>query len=97
MLIIETELYSAKEVSKVDINENGVNRKEDEKDEKENKNWVLWKHIHFYSLPDWMKDNEFLHHGHRPELPSFAACFQSIFKIHSETGNIWTHLLGKYN
>uniref|UniRef100_A0A8C2P3H7 Adiponectin receptor protein 2 n=1 Tax=Capra hircus TaxID=9925 RepID=A0A8C2P3H7_CAPHI len=25
---------------------------------------------------------------------SFRACFKSIFRIHTETGNIWTHLLG---
>jgi len=30
----------------------------------------------------------------RPPLPSFSACFQSIFRIHTETGNIWTHLIG---
>lgn len=27
-------------------------------------------------------------------MPSFRACFKSIFRIHTETGNIWTHLLG---
>ena len=32
--------------------------------------------------------------GHRPELRSFLSCFKSIFRIHTETGNIWTHLLG---
>lgn len=41
-----------------------------------------------------MQDNDFLHAGHRPPLPSFYACFKSIFRIHTETGNIWTHLLG---
>ena len=53
-----------------------------------------WKAIHFEKLPSWMKDNEHLHFGHRPELPSFAECFRSIFRIHTETGNIWTHLIG---
>lgn len=38
--------------------------------------------------------DDFLHKGHRPPLPSFSACFKSIFRIHTETGNIWTHLLG---
>lgn len=45
-------------------------------------------------LPDWLKDNDYLLHGHRPPMPSFRACFKSIFRIHTETGNIWTHLLG---
>ena len=31
---------------------------------------------------------------YRPPLPSYSACFQSIFRIHTETGNIWTHLIG---
>lgn len=53
-----------------------------------------WKVCHFSSLPKWLQDNDFLHKGHRPPLPSFTACFRSIFRIHTETGNIWTHLLG---
>uniref|UniRef100_A0A646QCQ7 AdiponectinRec n=1 Tax=Hemiscolopendra marginata TaxID=943146 RepID=A0A646QCQ7_9MYRI len=53
-----------------------------------------WKVTHFHSLPMWLQDNDFLVKGHRPPLPSFYACFKSIFRIHTETGNIWTHLLG---
>jgi len=55
---------------------------------------ATWRAQHFDLLPDWLQDNEFLHRGHRPPLPSFAVCFQSIFKLHTETGNIWTHLYG---
>ncbi len=54
-----------------------------------------WKVIHFSSLPQWLQDNDFLHFGHRPPLPTIE-CFKSITRIHTETGNIWTHLLGKY-
>ncbi|KAL7828187.1 hypothetical protein AOLI_G00313390 [Acnodon oligacanthus] len=53
-----------------------------------------WRVIPHDVLPDWLKDNDFLLHGHRPPMPSFRACFKSIFRIHTETGNIWTHLLG---
>jgi len=53
-----------------------------------------WKACHFEKLPAWMRDNDYLHFGHRPELRSFASCFKSIFRIHTETGNIWTHLIG---
>lgn len=53
-----------------------------------------WHCCHFRALPDWLQDNDFLTTGHRPPLPSFRACFKSIFRIHTETGNIWTHLLG---
>ena len=42
----------------------------------------------------YLQDNDFLKKGHRPPLPSFRECFKSIFRIHTETGNIWTHLLG---
>lgn len=55
---------------------------------------VTWKVTHHNFLPDWLKDNDFLHYHHRPPLPSFRTCFKSIFRIHTETGNIWTHLLG---
>uniref|UniRef100_A0A8C7K7U1 Adiponectin receptor 2 n=1 Tax=Oncorhynchus kisutch TaxID=8019 RepID=A0A8C7K7U1_ONCKI len=53
-----------------------------------------WRVIPHDVLPEWLKDNEYLRHGHRPPMPSFRACFKSIFRIHTETGNIWTHLLG---
>lgn len=53
-----------------------------------------FQHLSFVGLPDWMKDNEYLQFGHRPELNSFKECFKSIFGLHSETGNIWTHLIG---
>uniref|UniRef100_A0A672FY99 Adiponectin receptor 1a n=1 Tax=Salarias fasciatus TaxID=181472 RepID=A0A672FY99_SALFA len=52
-----------------------------------------WRVIPFHVLPEWLKDNDYLLHGHRPPMPSFRACFGSIFRIHTETGNIWTHLL----
>lgn len=54
-----------------------------------------WKVCHFRNLPQWLQDNDYLHAGHRPPLHSFLACFKSIFRIHTETGNIWSHLLGK--
>lgn len=53
-----------------------------------------WKTIPHCKLPEWMQDNEFLVNGHRPVLPSVSLCLRSIFRIHTETGNIWTHLLG---
>ncbi|KAK6017849.1 hypothetical protein OSTOST_16621, partial [Ostertagia ostertagi] len=53
-----------------------------------------WKVLKYEHLPEWLQDNEFLRHGHRPPLPSFAECFKSIWSLHTETGNIWTHLIG---
>ena len=54
-----------------------------------------WEVMHHHHLPKWMRDNDFLIKGHRPQLNSFWECFKSIFRIHTETGNIWTHLLGE--
>ena len=54
-----------------------------------------WTVLHHNHLPKWLRDNDFLIKGHRPPMNSFRACFKSIFRIHTETGNIWTHLLGK--
>merc|ERR1719266_2736818 len=54
----------------------------------------FWKVCHFEKLSAWQKDNEHLLYGHRPELASSAECFKSIFRIHTETGNIWTHMIG---
>ncbi|RNA22337.1 adiponectin receptor [Brachionus plicatilis] len=53
-----------------------------------------WKAMPHHALPNWLRDNDFLLKGHRPPLPSVRACFKSIFRIHTETGNIWTHFIG---
>ena len=58
------------------------------------KAWDKWKTCHFHHLPHWLQDNDFLRSGHRPPLDSFKACFWSIFRLHTESVNIWTHLLG---
>ena len=55
---------------------------------------VSWTCSHFHSLPRWLQDNDFIWQGYRPPLPSFWDCIKSIFSIHTETGNIWTHMLG---
>lgn len=48
----------------------------------------------YTDLPDWMKDNDYIKRGYRPQLSSFTSCLKSIFTLHTETGNIWTHLVG---
>ncbi|XP_074593688.1 adiponectin receptor [Brevipalpus obovatus] len=55
---------------------------------------MRWSVCHFNHLPKWLQDNEYLITGHRPPLRSFRACFWSIFRQHTETINIWTHMLG---
>jgi phage antirepressor YoqD-like protein len=53
-----------------------------------------WRAMPHHALPNWLRDNDFLLKGHRPPLPSAKECFKSMFRIHTETGNIWTHLIG---
>ncbi|CAH8503486.1 unnamed protein product [Schistosoma intercalatum] len=53
-----------------------------------------WQVVNHHSLPAWLRDNDYILHYHRPQLNTFWACFKSIFRVHTETGNIWTHLLG---
>jgi len=48
----------------------------------------------FNDLPEWMKDNEYITDMHRPQIKNILSCLRSIFSIHAETGNIWTHLIG---
>jgi len=53
-----------------------------------------WHLVAHSKLPTWLQDNDYLVNWHRPSVPSFSYCFSSIFRWHTETGNIWTHLIG---
>ena len=53
-----------------------------------------WNSVAFDKLPHWLQDNEFLWNNHRPPMYSFRGCMMSLFRLHTETWNIWTHLLG---
>lgn len=50
-------------------------------------------HLVLEDLPAWMQSDPYIRRGYRPQLDSFTACGQSIFYIHNESVNIWTHLL----
>ena len=57
-------------------------------------NWA-WNVVSFSCLPSWLRDgNEFLQGDHRPPMYSFVGCAKSMFRLHTETWNIWTHFLG---
>ncbi|KAJ0961236.1 hypothetical protein J5N97_000782 [Dioscorea zingiberensis] len=49
--------------------------------------------VGFDSLPTFLKDNEFILNYYRSEWP-WKQTILSIFSIHNETLNIWTHLIG---
>ena len=44
--------------------------------------------------PTWLVYNESVHAGYRRWDVTAGAAFRSLFMVHNETGNIWTHLLG---
>ena len=50
---------------------------------------VLWN-----DLPQWMRDNHYIHSGYRPASNSYQKSASSILHLHNESVNIWSHLLG---
>lgn len=45
-------------------------------------------------LPEWRRDNSFIHTGYRQTSNSYRRSFASLFSLHNESVNIWTHFLG---
>ncbi|KAM7507220.1 hypothetical protein LguiA_017673 [Lonicera macranthoides] len=65
---------------------------------KQGKGKRIWKKVkyelvEYHSLPAFLKDNEFILGHYRSEWP-MKQVLMSIFFIHNETLNIWTHLIG---
>lgn len=48
----------------------------------------------FDALPDYLRDNEFIITGYRHTLP-VRDSLKSLFNLHNETGNIWSHFIGE--
>lgn len=67
---------------------NGDGRKTDKKKAKSEK-----KLFKYEELPKFLKDNEFIRDYYRCEWP-LKHIFLSLFSLHNETLNVWTHLLG---
>lgn len=45
--------------------------------------------LEYHALPPHLQDNEYILKGYRPEF-SLKEAVLSIFRLHNETGNIWT-------
>ncbi|KYK54461.1 hemolysin-iii channel protein [Drechmeria coniospora] len=45
-------------------------------------------------LPAWRRDNAFIHSGYRQIRASYSHAFRSLFYLHNESVNIWSHLVG---
>ena len=48
---------------------------------------------HFDDLPEWQKDNEYIHNGYVKETNSYKQILKSLSYLHNESVNIYTHLL----
>jgi adiponectin receptor len=51
-------------------------------------------HILWDDLPPWRRDNPSILTSYRPTSNSYFLSFLSLFHLHNEFVNIWTHLLG---
>lgn len=48
----------------------------------------------FHELEEWRQDNPWIITGYRRLNHSYAACFKTLFFLHNETGNTFSHLFG---
>lgn len=60
---------------------------------KQQKRRLRQAYARYIHLPKEMQDNEYITTGYRVEM-GFLDSIKSMFGIHNETGNIWTHLIG---
>lgn len=49
--------------------------------------------FHWNDLPEYLKDNEYIVTGYRADT-GFLGSLKSLFRLHNESGNVWTHLCG---
>ncbi|RLV84847.1 ADIPOR-like receptor IZH1 [Meyerozyma sp. JA9] len=49
--------------------------------------------LYYHNLEEWRKDNHYILSGYVPQTNSFKKCFDSLFYVHNETVNIWSHLV----
>ena len=49
--------------------------------------------VPFEDLPEWMQIDPYIRHGYRKQSSSFRKCYESLFYLHNETVNIWSHLI----
>lgn len=49
--------------------------------------------VHWNDLPDWQRDNHYIHTGYVRETNSFKKTLHSLTYLHNETVNIYSHLV----
>lgn len=45
---------------------------------------------------EFLRDNEYIHNGYRLNFTSTRKIFKSLFMLHNESVNVWSHLLGVF-
>jgi hypothetical protein len=68
-----------------------VNREKNLTKEKEKSEPTVGK---IHDAPDFHRDNEFIHSGYRINFNSKWKIFKSLFVLHNEFVNVWSHILG---
>ena len=48
----------------------------------------------YNDAPDFIKDNEYIKRGYRVNCDSVKKVTKSLFYLHNESVNVWSHLLG---
>lgn len=48
---------------------------------------------HYEEAPTYMKDNEHITHGYRIGFDTPGKIFRSLFQVHNESVNIWSHFV----
>jgi predicted membrane channel-forming protein YqfA (hemolysin III family) len=52
-----------------------------------------WRLRKIHEVEEWQRFNPFILSGYRYRY-TVAMCMRSLFMVHNETGNVWTHLIG---
>lgn len=49
--------------------------------------------FHASQIPAWMQSDPYILHGYRGQLDSYGQCFWSLFYLHNESVNTWSHII----
>ncbi|PRP87725.1 adiponectin receptor protein 2 [Planoprotostelium fungivorum] len=74
----------------------GLRQEEEEVCKKEEEDLIMQYTflLDYKEVPGWLQFNEFIRSGYRRPGLRYSDICRSLFQIHNETGNCWTHLLG---
>ena len=59
--------------------------------------YLIYQHKDLYNIeeiPDWYKDNNYIQNQYRKWGQGWIYYFKTLFTLHNETFNIWSHLIG---